>query len=141
MKTCFKFSTFKKQYFYSELPLFPFTLFPVRYLSERRPDDLDRSDSTFSSIDLLELFSLSSLTDWINVSICLASGVSIAFILLSTSLDHNFHASGWDCRLFSPSLADSTKACASSISTNYRVGVLFSSDTIGFLIGGNKSSV
>ena len=110
-------------------------------MSERRPDDLDRSDATFPSVERLELLSLSSLTDWINVSSCVASGATIAFIILSTSLDDNFCSCNWDCRLSSTSLADSAERCASSISTNRRVGVLFPSDMTNFLIDEEKSSV
>ena len=70
-------------------------------MSERWLDNLDRSDPMFSSIDRLELLSLSSLTDWINVSNCVASGAIIAFILLSTSLYDNFRSSNCDWRLSS----------------------------------------
>ena len=76
-------------------------------LSERWPDDLDRSEAAFSSVKRFELLSLSSLTDWINVSNRVAEGATIAFILLSTSL-----------------------STTSPISENYLVGVLFSSDML-----------
>ena len=100
----------------------------TRRKSERSPDDLDRSDAKFSSVVRLELLSLSSLTDWIKVSSCVASGSTIAFILQSTSLDDKLGSSNWDCRLSSTSLADSEETCASPISTNRRVGVIFPSD-------------
>ena len=93
---------------------------------------VDRSDATFTSVNLLELFSLSYITDWINVSFCVASGATIAFILLLTSLDHNFRSSSWDCTLSSPSLAVSTEACALATSTICRVGALLHSDIMVF---------
>ena len=111
------------------------------HVSESWPDDLDCSDATFPSVDLLELLSLSSLTDWISVSSCVASGATIAFILLSTSLDDNFRSRNWDCKLSSAPLPDAAETCASPISINCRVGVLFSSDIVGFLINGEKSPV
>ena len=43
-------------------------------VSERFPDDLDRSDATFPSIYRLEFLSPSSPNDWINVSICVVKG-------------------------------------------------------------------
>ena len=102
------------------------------WLSERWPDNLDRSDTTFPSVDRLELLSLSSVTDWTNVSKCVASGATIAFILLSISLDDDFSSSNRHCTLSSTSLADFVKTCDLPISTNCRVGVLFPSDIVNF---------
>ena len=98
-------------------------------------------DPTILSVDLLELLSLSSLTDWISVSSCVASGATIAKILLSTSLGDSFRSSNWDCTLSWVSLRDSAEMCESPLSTNCWVGVLFSSDNDSFLIDGDKGFV
>ena len=102
------------------------------FLSKLWPDDLDRRDAIFPSVDRLKLLSLSSLTDWISVSNCVASGATIVFILMSNSLDNVVLSSCWDCKLSPKSLADSAEMCASPNSRNCRVGVLFPSDIVNF---------
>ena len=62
-------------------------------MSERVLDELGRSNATFSSVDRLKFLSLSYFTDKINVSICVANGANIAFILLSFSLEDNLRSS------------------------------------------------
>ena len=59
------------------------------------------------SVEQLEFLLLSSLTDWINVSNCMVTGATIAFNLLSTSLEDIPRSSRCDYKLCSPSLADS----------------------------------
>ena len=105
-------------------------------MSECWPDDLDCSEATFPSIDRLQLLSLSSFINWINVSKSVASGATVAFFLLSTSLDDNFRSSNWDWMISLASLAESAKMSASQMSTNCRVGVLFPSDMVNFKIEG-----
>ena len=46
------------------------------------PDNLNRSDIRYLSVERVELSSLSSLSDWINVSICVDRGAKNAFIFL-----------------------------------------------------------
>ena len=84
-------------------------------------------------LGLLELLSLSSFTDWIKFSSCLANGATMAFILLSTSLEDNFLFSSWDCNWSSTSLVDSPKAYDSPNLRNCRVSVLISLDIVVFL--------
>ena len=52
-----------------------------------------------------------------------------------------FRSINWACRLSSTSLADSTDTCASPISTNCPLVVLFRSDMLNFLVDGEKTSV
>ena len=108
-------------------------------VSERWPHNLDRLDAIITSVDRLELLWLSFLTDSISVSNCVASEATIAFILLSSSLDDIIFSSSRDCRLFSTSLADSAEMCASPTSTNSRVDVLFPSDMVDFWVDWEKS--
>ena len=97
---------------------------PVNML-ERWPENLDRLDVMFPSVDLLELLSLSSLAEWLSASSCAAGGATIDFLILSTLLDDNFRSSIWDSKLSSASLLESAEMCASPISTNCRILVLF----------------
>ena len=107
-------------------------------MSEARPEDLDRSDAAFPFVHPFELLPLNSLTNWINVSICVASSATIAFILLSTSLEDNLRFCSWNRKLSSTSLVDSAKLCASPIWTNCQVVVMFSSDIVSFQVDEEK---
>ena len=95
-------------------------------------ENLDRSDATFRSVDRFELLSLNSFIEWISVSNSVAGGVTIAFILLSTSFEDVLLSSSWDFKLFSPSLADLPELRASPISKKCLAGILFPSDIVNF---------
>ena len=110
-------------------------------MSECWTNDLDRLDALLFSVDRSELLSLTSLTDWVHVSSCVAIGATISFILLSTPLNDSFHSINWGWRLSLTLLSDSTVTCASPFSTKCQVGVMFRSDMVIFLVDGKKTSV
>ena len=83
----------------------------------------------FLSVEQVELLSLTSLSDWISLSICLDRGAALAFTLVSTSIELNLQSSNFDCN-FSPSLAVSLECWTSPTPTSCLVGALFSSDML-----------
>ena len=78
-----------------------------RTKAARWSDNFDRSDTTFPSVEWIELLSLRYLTDWINVSSCVHGRPTIAFIFWSTSLEIILRSSSCDPRFSCPSLGDS----------------------------------
>ena len=61
-------------------------------VTERCPDNLDPSSATFPSVERVELFLLSFLTEWIGISNCVDKGTTIALIFLTTSFDVNLRS-------------------------------------------------
>ena len=91
-----------------------------------------------TSVDRLELLSLRSLSDWVRVSSCVASGATIEFIPLSTSLN--------DTSVLSTEAADYAQHHLLTLpilvhhrsQQTCRVGVLFRSDMLSLLVDGKK---
>ena len=72
-----------------------------RQLSESQPYDFDDSDVTFHSVGWMKLASLSILTDFINAFKCVSREATIAFNLLSSSLEVVLRSNSCDWRFSS----------------------------------------